>query len=130
MEKKFYTSTNWAPWLGFGFLLSTFFFSYITDTWLMILLVVLGFLPAFIVHLTLRGYFVMDNFLLRFCYDRKEGRGVSYSIPILDILSVKRIGKSIEIQHTKDKILYTRVHDSEAFVNQLLKYNPRIKRLA
>jgi hypothetical protein len=126
MEKKFHTSTNWAPWLGFGFLLSMVIFSYINATWLMILLAVLSFLPALIVRLTLKGYFVMDNFLLRYAYDCKEERQVSYSIPMLDILSVRRIGKSIEILHTKDKLLYIRVHDAETFVNQLLKYNPRI----
>jgi hypothetical protein len=126
MEKKFHTSTNWAPWLGFGFLLSMVIFSYINATSLVVMLVVLSFLPALIVRLTLRGYFVMDNFLLRYAYDRKEEKHISYSIPMLDILSVKRIGRSIEIQHTKNKVLYTRVYDAETFVNQLLKYNPRI----
>ena len=127
MENKFHTSTNWAPWLGLGFLLSTIAFSSVNDTWLMIVLAILSFLPAFIVRLTLRGYFQVDNFLLRFGYDRKKGRHISFSIPMMDIVSVKRIGKSILIQHTQDKTLYTRVHDSEAFVNALLKYNPRIK---
>jgi hypothetical protein len=127
MENKFYTSTNWAPWLGLGFLLSTIFFSSISETWLMIALVIFSFLPAFIVRLTLRGYYQMDNFLLRYAYDRKEGRKVSFSIPMMDIQSVKKAGKSLQITHTKNIVLNTRVHDAETFVGLLLKYNPRIK---
>jgi hypothetical protein len=126
MENKFYTSTNWAPWLGLGFLLSTIFFGTINDTWLMVLLVILSFLPALMVKLTLKGYFLVNNFQVKYCYDRQHERSVSFSIPIVDIISVKRIGKSVLINHTVDKTSYTRVHEAETFVNLLLKYNPRI----
>ncbi len=129
MENKFYTSTNWAPWLGLGFLLSFIFFGTIGDAWLMILLAILSFLPALIVRLTLRGYFLVDNFQVKYCYDRKNGRGTSFSMPISDIHEVKRVGKSILIHHDGGKKLHTRVHQSEAFVNLLLKYNPRINLL-
>ena len=127
MEKKFYTSTNWAPWLGLGFLLSTIFFGTVDNSWLMALLIVLSFLPALIVYLTLNGYYMLDNFQLKYCYDRKNGRGTSFSLPISDIKEVKRNGKSILIGYDGGKTLNTRVHESEAFVQLLLKYNPKIK---
>lgn len=129
MENKFYTSTNWAPWLGLGFLLSMLIFGTVSSVWLMCVLVILSFLPALIVRLTLKGYFVVDNFQVKYCYDRKNGRGTSFSIPMSDIQEVKRVGKSTLIQYDRGKTLHTRVHESEAFVNLLLKYNPRINLL-
>jgi hypothetical protein len=127
MEKKFYTSTNWAPWLGLGFLLSTIFFGTLDNGWLTFLLVLLSFLPAFIVSLTLRGYYLVDNFQVKYCYDRKNGRGTSFSIPISDIEAVTRQNKSVLIQYDKGKSRHTRIHEAEAFVSLLLKYKPQIK---
>lgn len=127
MDTKFYTSTNWAPWLGAGFILTTIFFGIISDTWMLSLLVTLSFLPALIVWLTLGGYFLVDNLDVKYCYDRKNGRKISFSIPLNDITEVKRIGKSVVIHYDKDETYSSRIHQSEAFVAALLKYNPKIK---
>jgi hypothetical protein len=127
MDTKFYTSTNWAPWLGAGFILSTIFFGLISDVWLLSFLVALSFLPALIVWLTLGGYFLVDNLELKYCYDRKSGQTTSFSIPLNDITAVKYIGKSVVIYYDKNDSYSSRIHQSAAFVAALLKFNPKIE---
>lgn len=127
MDTKFYTSTNWAPWLGAGFILSTIFFGVISNMWLLTFMVALSFLPALIVWLTLGGYFLVDNLEVKYCYDRKRGRATSFSIPLNDITEVKRIGRSVVIYYDKSESYSSRIHQSEAFVAALLKFNPTIK---
>jgi hypothetical protein len=127
MDTKFYTSTNWAPWLGVGFVLSTLFFGIISDVWILSTMVALSFLPAFIVWLTLSGYFVVDNLEVKYCYDRKSGRATSFSIPMKDITEVKRLGKSVVIYYDQGESYESRIQQSEAFVAALLKFNPKIE---
>jgi hypothetical protein len=127
MDTKFYTSTNWAPWLGAGFILSTLFFGIISDMWILSGMVALSFLPALIVRLTLGGYFWVDNLDVKYCYDRKSGRFTSFSIPLNDITAVKRIGKSVVIYYDRGESYSSRIHQSEAFVAALLKFNPKIE---
>ncbi len=127
MDTKFYTSTNWAPWLGAGFILSTIFFGVISNMWLLTFMVALSFLPALIVWLTLGGYFLVDNLEVKYCYDRKRGRATSFSIPLNDITEVKRIGRSVVIYYDKSESYSSRIHQSAAFVAALLKFNPTIK---
>jgi hypothetical protein len=128
MKVKYYTSTNWAPWLGFAFLLSTFFFSAISNGFLMALLILLSFLPAAVVYLTLRGYFVVDNFQIKYCYGYKSGATTSFSIPLSDIKAIENIGKAVAIYTEKGDTYHNRVHDAPAFVEAILKYNPRIEK--
>ena len=127
MNTKFYTSTNWLPWMIIGVILSSIFLGFISDIWLQVLLVVLSFFPMIVVRLTLQGYFIVDNFELRYCYDRKKGRQTSFSLPISDISDVKRVGKSVVIHYDKGEVYSSRVHESEAFVHELTKYNPKIE---
>ena len=126
MDTKFYTSTNWAPWLGLGFVLSSIFFGVVSNNWLLSFLVFLSFLPAIVVAFTLRGYYLVDNLQVKYCYDRKNGRQTSFSIPISDITQVKRVGKTVVFHYDRGEVYNTRIHEAEAFVAALLKYNPKI----
>ncbi len=126
MDTKFYTSTNWAPWLGLGFVLSSIFFGTVSNNWLLSFFVFLSFLPALIVAFTLRGYYLVDNLQVKYCYDRKNGRQTSFSIPISDITQVNRVGKTVILHYDRGEVYNTRVHQAEAFVAALLKYNPKI----
>ena len=126
MDTKFYTSTNWAPWLGLGFVLSSIFFGVVSNNWWLSFLVFLSFLPAIVVAFTLRGYYLVDNLQVKYCYDRKKGRQTSFSIPISDITEVKRVGKTVVLHYDRGEVYNTRVHEAEAFVAALLKYNPKI----
>ena len=126
MDTKFYTSTNWAPWLGLGFVLSSIFFGVVSNNWLLSFLVFLSFLPAIVVAFTLRGYYLVDNLQVKYCYDRKNGRQTSFSIPISDITEVKRVGKTVVFHYDRGEVYNTRIHEAEAFVAALLKYNPKI----
>lgn len=126
MDTKFYTSTNWAPWLGLGFVLSSIFFGVVSNNWLLSFLVFLSFLPAIVVAFTLRGYYLVDNLQVKYCYDRKNGRQTSFSIPISDITEVNRVGKTVVFHYDRAKVYNTRIHEAEAFVAALLKYNPKI----
>jgi hypothetical protein len=128
MKIKYYTSTNWAPWLGFAFLLSTFFFSTISNNFLMLGLILLSFLPAAVVYLTLRGYFVVDNFQIKYCYEYKTGATTSFSIPLSDIKTIEQKGKAVAIYTERGETYYNRVHDAPTFVDAILKYNPRIEK--
>lgn len=127
MNTKFYTSTNWLPWLLIAMILSSVFFGLVSETWLLLVLIALSFLPMMIVKLTLSSYFLVDNFEVKYCYDRKAGRNTSFSIPISDIQSVQRLGKSVVLHYNKGEVFNTRVHESEAFVAELTKYNPDIE---
>lgn len=127
MNTKFYTSTNWLPWLLIGMVLSSIFFSLISEMWLLVFLILISFLPMFIVRLTLSSYFLVDNFEVKYCYDRRAGRNTSFSIPISDIESVQRIGKSVVLNYNNGEVFNTRVHEATAFVTELKKYNPDIE---
>ena len=126
MDTKFYTSTNWAPWLGLGFVLSSIFFGVVSNNWWLSFFVFLSFLPAIIVAFTLRGYYLVDNLQVKYCYDRKYGRQTSFSIPISDITQVKRVGKTVVFHYDRGEVYNTRIHQAEAFVAALLKFNPKI----
>jgi hypothetical protein len=126
MNTKFYASTNWLPWLLIAFILSSIFLGLISEIWLLMTLIALSFLPMIIVRLTLNGYFLVDNFEVKYCYDRRAGRKISFSIPLSDIQSVQRLGKSVVINYDKGEVFNTRIHQSEAFMAELLKYNPEI----
>jgi hypothetical protein len=127
MEKKFYTSTNWAPWLGVGFAFSTLFFGMISHTGLLAFLVFLSFLPALVVALTLRGYFLLEDYQIKFCYDRPRGRETAYAISLADILQVHRVGKSVSIRFDKNDEINTRLSQAETFVQEIAQKNPRIE---
>jgi hypothetical protein len=127
MEKKFYTSTNWLPWLGVGFIISVFLFSYISNWFLLAFLLVLVFLPALAVRLTLRGYFIIENNKVKLCYDRKSKKDISTEIPLLQISEVRRVGKSVVIYYGSNHEFSTRIHEAKDFIEMMLKYNPQIK---
>jgi hypothetical protein len=127
MEKRYYTSTNWAPWLGLGFLLSSIFLGFVSNGWLSAFLVFLSFLPAIVVALTLRGYFLIENNQIKFCYDRKKGRQTNFAISIVDVTHVQRIGRSVAITFDTDEEVTKRVYEADKFVEEIMQRNPRIK---
>jgi predicted membrane protein len=127
MEKKFYTSTNWLPWLGGGFLLSIFLFSYISNWYLLVFLLILVFLPAIAVRLTLKSYFFIEGNKVKLYYDRKEKKDVSVEIPLLQISEVRRVGKSVVIYYGSGNEMSSRIHEAKDFVELMMKYNPQIK---
>ncbi len=127
MERRYYTSTNWAPWLGLGFALSPLVLTFVSLGWILFLLLFLSFFPAIVVALTLKGYFLLENNQIKYCYARKKGRDTDIAINLVDITHIKRVGKSIQISFDKDDILTKRIHDTEAFIQDIMERNPRIE---
>lgn len=127
MEKKYETSTNWAPWLGIGFLLSLFFFGNIDKIYWLLILLFVGFLPALVVALTLRGYFVVDNNQLKFYYKRRSEKKARFTVSIFDVHEIRQVGKSVFIYYGKNEQFIRRVHNAEAFVREVRQRNPNIK---
>lgn len=127
MEKRYYTSTNWAPWLGFAFAVSPFFLAFVSNGWLLAFLVFLSFLPAIAVSLTLRGYFLLENNQIKYCYDRKKGRETDIAISLIDVTQIHRVGKSVAISFDRDDEITKRIHDTEAFIKDIMTLNPRIE---
>jgi hypothetical protein len=127
MEKRYYTSTNWAPWLGFAFAVSPFFLAFVSNGWLLAFLIFLSFLPAIAVGLTLRGYFLLENNQIKYCYDRKNGRETDIAISLIDVTQIHRVGKSVAISFDRDDNITKRIHDTEAFIKDIMERNPRIE---
>ena len=127
MEKRFYTSTNWLPWLGLGFVLSTIALGIVSNGWILLTCIVLSFLPAATVALALRGYFIIENNQLNFRYARRNRERTQFAIGLVDITTVRRVGKSVNISFDKNDDIAVRIHEAEAFVNVLQQQNPRIE---
>ena len=127
MEKRYYTSTNWAPWLGFAFAVSPFFLAFVSNGWLLAFLIFLSFLPAIAVGLTLRGYFLLENNQIKYCYDRKNGCETDIAISLVDVTHIKRVGKSVAISFDRDDEITKRIHDTDAFIKDIMARNPRIE---
>ena len=127
MDKQYKISTNWSPWLGLGFLLTTFFFGIVSNGWLLFFLIVLSFLPAILVALALRSYIIIDNNQVKHCYDRKNGPETDSAINIVDITAIERVGKSIIFHLDKDEDVTMRVSGANELVQELLNRNPRIE---
>jgi hypothetical protein len=127
MEKKYDTSTNWAPWLGISFLLSTIFFGIVSNGWVLTALLLLSFLPSLIVALTLRGYFIIENNQLKYFYKRRKERKARFVINMMDIKEIRRVGKSVFINYGNENQFIRRVHDSEKLVKDILQRNSNIK---
>ena len=127
MEKRYYTSTNWAPWLGLGFALSPLVLTFVSLGWLLFVLLFLSFLPAIVVALTLRGYFLLENNQIKYCYDRKSGRDTDIAISLVDITQIKRVGKSVAISFDRDDNITKRIHETDAFIQDIMERNPRIE---
>jgi hypothetical protein len=127
MEKKYKISTNWSPWLGLGFLLSSFFFGLVSNGWLLFLLILLSFLPAIVVKLALSGYVILDNNQIKTCYDRRSGRQTTDALNIADITAVERIGKSVIFHLDNDQDVTMRVSWANELVQDIIAQNPRIE---
>jgi hypothetical protein len=127
MEKQYKLSTNWAPWLALGFLLSYLFFGLISNGWLLVFLIFLSFLPAILVSLVLRGYVVLENNQLKICYDRKAGRETTSTLNIADVKSIERVGKSLIFHLDNDEDVTMRVSWANQLVEDIAAQNPRIE---
>jgi hypothetical protein len=127
MEKQYKLSTNWSPWLGLGFLLSTFFFGVISNGFLLVFAIILSFLPAIIVSLNLRGYLVIENNQIKTCYDRKSGRQTTSALNIADITSIERVGKSIVFHLDSNEDVTMRVSWANQLAEEIVAQNPRIE---
>ena len=127
MEKRYYTSTNWAPWLGLGFALSPLVLTFVSLGWILFLLLFLSFLPAIVVALTLRGYFLLENNQIKYCYNHKNESHPDFAISLMDITRIKRVGKSVEISFDREETITKRIHDTEAFIQDIMERNPRIE---
>ena len=128
MEKRYYTSTNWGPWLGIGFVLSVLCFGFVSNGWLSALLIFLCFLPSIAVALTLQSYFVLENNQIKYCYDRKAGRETEFAISLVDVTQIQRVGKSVAISFDNEDRIIKRVHEADVFVEDILRRNPRIEK--
>jgi hypothetical protein len=127
MEKQYKLSTNWLPWLALGFLLSTFFFGVISNSFLLVFAIVLSFLPAIIVSISLRGYLVIENNQIKTCYDRKNGRQTTSALNITDITSIERVGKSIIFHLDSEEDVTMRVSWANQLAEEIVAQNPRIE---
>ena len=127
MEKQYKLSTNWLPWLGFGFLLSTVFFGFLSNGWLLFVLILLSFMPAIVVALALNGYVLLDNNQIKICYDRKNGRETTSALNIVDITSIERVGKSIVFHLDNAEEVAIRVSWANLLVQDIVAQNPRIQ---
>jgi hypothetical protein len=127
MEKQYKLSTNWLPWLGFGFLLSTIFFGFVSNGWLLFVLILLSFMPAIVVALALKGYVVLDNNQIKICYDRKNGRETTSALTVADITSIERVGKSIVFHLDNEEDVTMRVSWANLLVEEIIEQNPRIE---
>jgi hypothetical protein len=127
MEKQYKLSTNWLPWLGFGFLLSTVFFGFVSNGWVLFLLILLSFMPAIVVALALKGYVLMENNQLKVCYDRRSGRETTSALNIVDITSIERVGKSLVFHLDNGEEETMRVSWANLLVQEILEQNPRIE---
>jgi hypothetical protein len=127
MEKQYKLSTNWAPWLAIGFLLSTFFFGLISNGWLLVFSIFLSFLPAILVALVLRGYVVLENNQIKVCYDRKTGRETTSALNMADVKSIERVGKSLIFHLDNDEDVTMRVSWANQLVEDIAAQNPRIE---
>jgi hypothetical protein len=127
MEKQYKLSTNWLPWLGFGFLLSTIFFGFVSNGWLLFVLILLSFMPAIVVALALNGYVVLDNNQIKICYDRQNGREMTAALNIADITSIERVGKSIVFHLDNGEEETLRVSWANLLVQDIVEQNPRIQ---
>lgn len=127
MREKYYHSVNWAPWIGFAFLLTGFFFSTISNNYLLALLIVLSFLPALAVFFLLRRYsvFTTEHFLTDY-YKRATGDAILETINLLDVQTVRWIGKSVILIQTNGTIKAQRLKKSDAFIAQLQKIAPNV----
>ncbi len=126
MEKQYKLSTNWAPWLALGFLLSTFFFGIISNGWLLFSAILLSFSPAIIVALALRGYVILDNNQIKTCYDRRNGRETTSAINIADVTGIERVGKSLIFHLDDDEDVTMRVSWANQLLEAIAAQNPRI----
>jgi hypothetical protein len=127
MEKQYKLSTNWLPWLGFGFLLSTIFFGIISNGWLLLGLILLSFMPAIVVALALQGYVLHENNQLKICYDRQSGRETTSALNIADVTSIERVGKSLVFHLDNDEDVTLRVSWANLLAQEIVEKNPRIK---
>jgi hypothetical protein len=127
MKKQYKISTNWLPWLGFGFLLSTVFLGFVSNSWLLFLLIILSFMPAIVVALALKGYVLLENNQIKTCYDRKIGREVTSSLNVVDITSIERVGKSLVFHLDNDEDVTMRVSWANILAQEIVEQNPRIE---
>jgi hypothetical protein len=128
MNKTYPTSTNWAPWLAIAFILSGIFFGMVSDWRWLVLLLLLSFFPTLIVALTLRGYFMIDNNQLKYFYRRRKNEKPRFAVSLVDIYSIRRVGKSVIIHYGEgDDHFMRRVHDAAGLTDELTKLNPAIK---
>ncbi len=129
-DKKFYTITNWAPWLGLGILLSSFFFSIVSNPLLLILLIFLCFLPALIVAFSLKTYFFVENQQLNLYYDRPNGGydtpEEEFSVNLEDIEVIRKIGRSVVLKLTSGDAIARRVKNADALVKIITDLRPAI----
>jgi hypothetical protein len=127
MEKRYYTSTNFGPWLGIGFVLSSLCFGFVSTGWLLAVLIFLSFLPALAVFFSLKSYFLIENNQIKYCYDRRKGREVDSVCNIVDITQMKRVGKSVAISFDNADAVIKRVYEADVFVEDVMQRNPRIE---
>ena len=129
-DKKFYTTTNWTPWLAIGIFLSSFFFSIVSNPWMLTILIFSCFLPALIVAFALKTYFLIENNVLNLYYDRPNGGydtpEEELSIDIKDIRVVRKVGKSVVLKLSTSKSVARRVKNADEFVGILAENSPSI----
>ena len=129
-NKNFYTTTNWTPWLAIGIFLSSFFFSIISNPWLLVALIFLCFLPALIVAFALKTYFLIQGNKLFLYYDRPPNNfgelEEELSINLEDIEVVRQIGKSVVIKLNTGETVARRIKDAKEFVTILTENNSSI----
>ena len=130
MNKKFYTTTNWTPWLAIGIFLSSFFFSIVSNPWILIMLIFLCFLPALIVAFALKTYFFIQDNKLFLYYDRPPNSfdelKEELSFNLEDIEGIRQIGKSVVMKLNTGETVARRIKEAKEFVTILTENNSSI----
>ncbi len=127
MNEKYYHSINWGPWLGAAFLLSGFFFSTISNNYILSLLILLSFTPALAIMFVLRRYsvFLMGQKLTDY-YQRATGDAIIETFDLAQTETARWIGKSVILTQADGTTKAQRFKNSAAFVAQLRKNVPHV----
>lgn len=90
-------------------------------------LIALSFLPALAVLFLLRRYsvFTTEHFLTDY-YQRATGDAILETVNLLDVQTVRWIGKSVILIQTDGSTKAQRFKKSEAFIAQLRKITPNV----
>jgi hypothetical protein len=126
--ERFAAATNYAPWLGIGFLLSTLFFGIVSNGWLLFGLILLSFIPCLALYFSARGFYTIEDGILKHGYLRgKSTVEVIGKLNLSEIENIKFAGRAMELTDKNGGTYPFLVRNSQTLLEAILKTNPDIK---